>query len=92
MSTTLTPSAQTNPPETDGPRPVAADTAMSVARGGAVSASSMGNLQKIGGIAALIGASTNLVAIVMFAAFWPPKATVPTTQARSWLFLRTTRH
>ena len=51
----------------------------------------MKNLQKIGGIAALIGAATNLFALVMFLTFWPPKATVPTTQARSWLFLRTTR-
>ena len=50
----------------------------------------MKNLQKMGGIAALIGAATNLLAIVMFITLGP-KGSVPTTQARSWLFLRTTR-
>ena len=51
----------------------------------------MKNLQKMGGIAALIGAATNLFALVVFLTLLPPKATVPTTRARSWLFLRTTR-
>jgi len=51
----------------------------------------MKNLQKIGGIAALIGAATNLFALVAYVTFLAPQATVPTTQARSWLFLRTTR-
>ena len=50
----------------------------------------MKNLQKIGGIAALIGAATNLLAIVMFITLGP-KGSVPMTQAGAWLFLRTTR-
>ena len=33
----------------------------------------MKNLQKMGGIAALIGAATNLLALVVFAAFLVPK-------------------
>ena len=33
----------------------------------------MKNLQKMGGIAALIGAATNLLALVVFAAFLAPK-------------------
>ncbi len=51
----------------------------------------MKNLQKMGGIAALIGAATNLLAIVTFITLLDPKASVPTTQVRSWLFLRITR-
>ena len=51
----------------------------------------MKNLQKMGGIAALIGAATNLFALVTLLTLLEPKGTVPTTQARSWLFLRTTR-
>jgi hypothetical protein len=68
MSTTLTPSSQTNPPEIDLPEPVAA---VAAARGGAVSSPGMDGSQKIGGVAALIGASTNLLALVMFAILAP---------------------
>ena len=51
----------------------------------------MKTLQKFGGFAALIGAATNFFAIVTLITLLAPEATVPTTQARSWLFLRTTR-
>ena len=51
----------------------------------------MKHLQKIGGIAALIGAATNLFALVMLITLAPKKVSVPTTLARPWLSLRTTR-
>lgn len=50
----------------------------------------MKTFQKVGGIAALIGASTNLLAIVMFITM-ASKATAPMTQSKQWLSLRATR-
>ena len=51
----------------------------------------MKNLQKMGGIAALIGAATNPPGPCDVYNLGPQRLTVPTTQARSWLFLRTTK-
>ena len=52
----------------------------------------MKNLQKMGGIAALIGAATNLLALGVFVTLLATQRfRFQTIQARSWLFLRTTR-
>jgi len=55
----------------------------------------MKTTQKMGGIAALIGAATNLLGAVVFVTLLSPKGLGSTDsdliQARPWLLLRTTR-